>query len=142
MGLFRGAVFQHGGFPLMGRLSTLMGRFPECLNGPFSRSKIPGKQPIQKRSIKRFLGAIQARKSPLREILGPKIGDLDCRSYKTWLRVVHFCRFENLGLQNLDSGCSEGNLELPDVNAAVFAFRSQWQSEQSELFFFFGFPLT
>ena len=54
MGLFRGAVFHHGGatenspltlmgrFPsLMGRFPTLMGRFLERLNGPFSLSKIP-----------------------------------------------------------------------------------------------------
>ena len=56
MGLFRGAVFHHGGVPencplalmgrfpsLMGRFLTLMGRFPECLNGPFSLLKIPWK---------------------------------------------------------------------------------------------------
>ena len=55
MGLFRGAVFHHGGvhencplalimgrFPsLMGRFPTFMGRFPEGLNGPFSLLKIP-----------------------------------------------------------------------------------------------------
>ena len=50
MGLFRGAVFDHGGVPencplalmgrfpsfkLMGRFLSLMGLFPECLNGPF-----------------------------------------------------------------------------------------------------------
>ena len=53
MGLFRGAVFRHGGVPenspfalmgrfpsLMGRFPPLMGRFSECLNGPFSLSKI------------------------------------------------------------------------------------------------------
>ena len=53
MGLFREAVFDHGGVPencplvlmgrfpsLMGRLPSLMGRFPECLNGPFSLLKI------------------------------------------------------------------------------------------------------
>ena len=54
MGLYRGAVFQHGGVPenspltlngpfppsLMGRFLTLMGRFPECLDGPFSLSKV------------------------------------------------------------------------------------------------------
>ena len=68
MGLFRGAVFHHGGVPenspltlmgrfpsLMGRFPTLMGRFPECLNGPFPSRKSPGKQPIKKRGIKRFL---------------------------------------------------------------------------------------
>ena len=56
MGLFRGAVFQHGGVPedsplafmgrfasLMGRFPGLMGRFPEYLNGPFSLPKIPWK---------------------------------------------------------------------------------------------------
>ena len=56
MGLFRGAVFHHGGVPensplvlmgrfptLMGRFLTLMGRFPECLKGPFSLLKIPWK---------------------------------------------------------------------------------------------------
>ena len=56
MGLFRGAVFHHGGVPencplalmgrfpsLMGRLTTLTGRFPECLNGPFSLLKIAWK---------------------------------------------------------------------------------------------------
>ena len=56
MGLFRGAVFDHGGVPensplalmgrfasLMGRFPALMGRFPECLNGPFSLLKIPWK---------------------------------------------------------------------------------------------------
>ena len=53
MGLFRGAVFDHGEvqencplalmrrFPsLMGRFHSLMGRYPECLNGPFSLLKI------------------------------------------------------------------------------------------------------
>ena len=57
MGLFRAAVFQHGGvrenspltlmgrFPsLMSRFPTLMGRLPECLNGPLSLSKIPPKK--------------------------------------------------------------------------------------------------
>ena len=52
MGLFRGAVFHHGGVPencplaLMGRFPssmgpflTLMGRFPECLNGPLFRER-------------------------------------------------------------------------------------------------------
>ena len=29
--------------PLLGRFPTLMGRFPECLNGPFSLLKIPWK---------------------------------------------------------------------------------------------------
>ena len=56
MGLFRGAVFDHGGVPknsplalmghfacLMGRFSALMGRFPECLHGPFSLLRIPWK---------------------------------------------------------------------------------------------------
>ena len=63
MGLFRGAVFHHGGVPencplalvgrfpslmgrfppLMGRFPPLMGCFPECLNGPFSLLKIPWK---------------------------------------------------------------------------------------------------
>ena len=42
MGLFRGAVFHHGGVPencplvLMGRFRSLMGRFP-TLMGPFPR---------------------------------------------------------------------------------------------------------
>ena len=53
MGLFRGAVFRHGGVPencplalmgrfpsLMGCFLTLMGRFPECLNGLLSLLKI------------------------------------------------------------------------------------------------------
>ena len=48
MGLFRGAVFDHGRLPencplafmghfpsLMGRFPSLMGHFPEGLNGPF-----------------------------------------------------------------------------------------------------------
>ena len=56
MGLFRGAVFQHGGVPensplalmgrfpsLMGRFPILMGRFPECLNGPSSLLNPPWK---------------------------------------------------------------------------------------------------
>ena len=55
IGLFRRAVFCHGGAPencppalvgrfpsLMGRFLTLMGRFPECLNGPLSLLKISG----------------------------------------------------------------------------------------------------
>ena len=71
MGLFRGAVFHGGGVPensplaltglspsLMGRFLTLMGRFfPEYLNGLFSLSKIPWKQPIKKRPMKRFYGS-------------------------------------------------------------------------------------
>ena len=80
MGLFRGAVFGHGGgagkqpikqptemltstmalmgrFPsLMGRFLTLMGRFPDfALRGRFTSWKSTGKQPIKKRGIKRFL---------------------------------------------------------------------------------------
>ena len=69
VGLFRWAVFDNGGVPensplaLMGRFASLMGRFfptlmgrvPECLNGPFSLFKSHGKQPIKKRGIKRFL---------------------------------------------------------------------------------------
>ena len=56
MGLFRGAVFQHGPvpkkqsinlngpFPLLnGLFSDLNGPFPECLNGPFSLLEIPWK---------------------------------------------------------------------------------------------------
>ena len=80
MGLFRGAVFRHGGgalkqpikqptemptstmalmgrFPSsMGRFLSLMGRFPDfVLRGRFTSSKSTGKQPIKKRGIKRFL---------------------------------------------------------------------------------------
>ena len=45
-----------GRFPsLMGRFPTLMGHFPKFLNGPFSLLRIPGKQPIKKRGVKRFL---------------------------------------------------------------------------------------
>ena len=80
MGLFRGAVFLHGGgalkqpikqptetptstlalmgrFPsLMGRFPTLMGRFADfVLRGRFASRKSTGKQPIKKRGIKRFL---------------------------------------------------------------------------------------
>ena len=48
-----------GRFPsLMGRLPTLVGLCPECLSGPFSSWKSPGKQPIKKRGIKRFLSKI------------------------------------------------------------------------------------
>ena len=79
MGLFRGAVFRHGGgalkqpikqptetptstlalmgrFPsLMGRFPTLMGRFTDfVLRGRFTSWKSTGKQPIKKRGIKRF----------------------------------------------------------------------------------------
>ena len=58
LGLFRGAVFDHGGMPqncpltlmgrlnfpsLMGRFPTLTGRFPQCLSGPFSLLRIPWK---------------------------------------------------------------------------------------------------
>ena len=80
MGLFRGAVFRHGGgalkqpikqptetptstlalmgrFPsLMGRFPTLMGRFTDFVRrGRFTSWKSTGKQPIKKRGIKRFL---------------------------------------------------------------------------------------
>ena len=64
LGLFRGAVFHYGGVPqncplaLMGRFSssmgcfsTLMGRFPECLTGPFSLLKSPGKQPPIRKGV-------------------------------------------------------------------------------------------
>ena len=60
-GPLKGAVVQHSGVPenspltLMGCFSTLMGCFPECRNGPFSLSKIPWEQPMEKRGIKRFL---------------------------------------------------------------------------------------
>ena len=56
MGLFRGAVFHHGGVPGNCPISTT-GVFA-LLNGPFSdlpSRKPPGKQPIKKRVIKRFL---------------------------------------------------------------------------------------
>ena len=80
MGLFRGAVFQHGWgarkqpikqptemptstMALMGRFASLMGRFPALmgrfpdfvLRGRFTSWKCSGKQPIKKRGIKRFL---------------------------------------------------------------------------------------
>ena len=80
IGLFRGAVFRHGGgarkqpikqpieMPtstmalmgrfqsLMGRFPTLMGRFPDfVLRGRFASWKSTGKQPIKKRGIKRLL---------------------------------------------------------------------------------------
>ena len=70
MGLFRGAVFDHGRAPencplalighfpsllIMGRFPTLMGRFPECLNGRFLSWKSAGRQPTKKRPIKRLL---------------------------------------------------------------------------------------
>ena len=80
MGLFRGAVFRHGGgarkqrikhqtemptstmalmgrFPsLMGRFPTLMGRFPDfVLRGRFTSWKSTGKQPIKRRGVKMFL---------------------------------------------------------------------------------------
>ena len=80
MGLFRGAVFRHGGgarkqpikqptemptstmalmgrFPSsMGRFPTLMGRFPDfVLRGRFASWKSTGKQPVKKRGIKRIL---------------------------------------------------------------------------------------
>ena len=62
MGLFRGAVFRHGGglpisvdgpFPLLnGPFSDLNGPIPECLNGPFSLLKILWKQPIKKGALR------------------------------------------------------------------------------------------
>ena len=80
MGLFRGAVFRHGGgalkqpikeptetptstLALMGRFPSLMGRFPALmgrftdfiLRGRFMFWKSTGKQPIKKRGIKRLL---------------------------------------------------------------------------------------
>ena len=80
MGLFRGAVFRHGGgalkqpikeptetptstLALMGRFPSLMGRFPALmgrftdfvLRGRFTSWKSTGKQPIKKRGIKRLL---------------------------------------------------------------------------------------
>ena len=81
MGLFRGAVFHHGGgarkqpikqptamptstmalmgrFPsLMGRFLSLMGRFPDFVSmGRFTSWKSTGKQPIKKRGINRERG--------------------------------------------------------------------------------------
>ena len=68
MGLFREAVFHHGGGPencssafmgrfpsSMGRFPSLMGRFLECLNGPFSLLKIPWETAHEEKGIKRFL---------------------------------------------------------------------------------------
>ena len=80
IGLFRGAVFRHGGgalkqpikeptetptstLALMGRLPSLKGRFPTLmgrftdfvLRGRFTSWKSTGKRPIKKRGIKRFL---------------------------------------------------------------------------------------
>ena len=82
MGLFRGAVFRHGGgalkqpikeptetptstLALMGRFPSLMGRFPALmgrftdfvLRGRFTSWKSTGKQPIKKRGIKRLLSS-------------------------------------------------------------------------------------
>ena len=58
MGLFRGAVFHHGGVPencangafpplLNGPFSDLNGPFSDLLTEPFSLLKFPGKQPIK-----------------------------------------------------------------------------------------------
>ena len=60
-GLFRGAVFHHGGVPensplaLMVRFPSLMGRSPNALMGRFASWNFPGKQPIKKRGVKRLL---------------------------------------------------------------------------------------
>ena len=87
MGLFRGAVFRDGRgarkqpikqptemptstmalmgrFPsLMGRFLTLMGRFPDFVpRGRFPSRKSPGKQPVKKRGIKRFLISVEDRR--------------------------------------------------------------------------------
>ena len=89
MGLFRGAVFRHGGgarkqpikdptetptrtLALMGRFLSLMGRFPSLmgrftdfvLRGRFTSWKSTGKQPINKRGIKRFLKKQGSEKMP------------------------------------------------------------------------------
>ena len=70
MGLFRGAVFQHGGvhenspLTLMGRFPALMGRSPVRLNalmGCFPSRKSLGKQLIKKGGFKRFLIGKQMR---------------------------------------------------------------------------------
>ena len=88
MGLFRGAVFRHGGgalkqpikdstetptstLALMGRFPSLMGRFPTLtgrfadfvLRGRLTSWKSPGKQPIKKRGIKRLLIIASARRN-------------------------------------------------------------------------------
>ena len=83
MGLFRGAVFRHGGgarkrpikqptemptntmalmgrFPSsIGRFPTLTGRFPDfALRDRFASGKSTGKQPIKERGIARFLSGV------------------------------------------------------------------------------------
>ena len=95
MGLFRGAVFRHGGgarkqpikqptemptstmalmgrFPsLMGRFLTLMGRFTDfVLRGRFPSWKSTGKQPIKKRGVKRFMMSAYGRRRS-QPLLGP-----------------------------------------------------------------------
>ena len=70
MGLLRGAVCHHGGvsenspsvlmgFPyLVGRSPTLMGRFPECVNGPVSLFNIPWKTGHEEKAHKEVLGGV------------------------------------------------------------------------------------
>ena len=62
MGLFGGAVFHDGVCPkncplaLMGRFPSLLGRPPSLMDmGRFPSCRPPGKQPIKKTGIKRFL---------------------------------------------------------------------------------------
>ena len=111
MGLFRGAVFRHGGgarkqpikqptemptstmalmgrFPsLMGRFPTLMGRFPDSvLRGRFTSRKSTGKQPIKKRGIKRFLKLGLSEGEPF-SILNVRKNP---RAYKNTPRSVDF----------------------------------------------------
>ena len=117
MGLFRGAVFHHGGVPenspltltgrfptLMGRFPTLVGRFPECLNGPFSLLKISGKQPIKKRGIN------QARKKSTKiKFLGPETarwgGGLPLEGVVAENFVPALESLSSLGFEERNPGC-------------------------------------
>ena len=83
MGLFRGAVFQHGGvsenspLTLMGRFPTSMGRFPKCLNGPFALSKIPWKTAHQEKGYYRSSKWHYKQRKHIFELIMHFIADTD-----------------------------------------------------------------
>ena len=70
----------------MGRFPLLMGHLPEYLNGPSSLFKIPWKQPMKKRPIKRFLNLGPTRISSL--IICPRIGSQQFCTKGCMLRAV------------------------------------------------------
>ena len=69
----------------MGRCPTLMGRFTECLNGPFSLLKIPWKTAHEEK-------AHQSRADPCSGILAVKLPNSDLNFAVDFVWIFPFCK--------------------------------------------------